>query len=91
MNPETQLEKINRIIGKGNASKADQNLAHFNVDEKCTAIYNWKNNTKTEFDMSFVESVHDYFERMGRCSNNQIIALDKIINKFKIDISKWSY
>lgn len=83
-----QNDAIKRIMGK-NISSMDTNTAHFTVDDKCTSIYHWRKNSDVQFDLSFVESVHDHFLKYGKCSDKQISALDKIISKFSIDVDKW--
>ncbi len=83
-----QINNIQRILNK-DKSEADNNISHFTIEEKCSAIANWYQCSEIKFDMSFVNSVHDHFIRFGKCSEKQIYAVDKIINKFKIDVDRW--
>lgn len=85
----SQKEIIQNILNKDKKSSGISEISHFTPEEKCTAIYNWKRNSEVEFDLSFVESVHDYYLKWGKCSDKQIYALDRIIKKFKIDIERW--
>ena len=85
----SEIDKIQKILKK-KPIEVNQNISHYNADDKCTAIFNWQVNTESSFDLSFVESVHNYYIRHGRCSEKQTIAIDNIITRFNIDIDRWS-
>ena len=76
-------------MGSATLPTKNTNLSHFTPAEKCTAIYRWQQSSNVTFDLSFVESIHDYYIQRGRCSDKQIAALDKILNKFNIDLDRW--
>lgn len=90
MNTKAQLSAIQKTLNKSPRT-VENVLSHYTVDEKCTAIYAWKKSDNKTFDLSFVESVHDHFLRYGQASTSQIEALDNILRKFKISVTKWCY
>lgn len=82
-----QIKDIRKILKS--TKNIDFNTCHYSVDEKCNSIYNWNRNNDVEFDLSFVESIHDYYLSKGKCSYKQTASLDNIIEKFKIDVGRW--
>jgi len=81
---KTKIDKIRSTMG------ADLlNLTNFTPDEKCNAIYNWKMNSSVNLNLSFVESVHDFYLKRGEVTSKQEAALDNIITKFNIDLDRW--
>ena len=84
----TQIEKIRKILGEKSTTQEIE-IAHFTMEEKFSAIYNWKSHADVNFDLSFVESVHDKFLSYGRCTPRQIAAIDRILGRYRIDVGRW--
>lgn len=52
--------------------------------EMCDAILKWKENHFVNFDTAFVESVKSWIEDNNDVSDAQYMALENIINRFRI-------
>jgi hypothetical protein len=61
-----------------------------NVDKVCTAIYNFQHEKLDNFNMSFVNSVHSFWQKHKKISPKQEAALKKIVLNYKIDVDLWS-
>lgn len=60
----------------------------YSLKDKCYAIIEWAKYRKN-FDISFVESVLEYEEERGETTIAQENAIDHIISKWRIKISKY--
>jgi len=85
---QEQKDAVRRILNK-NKNQTCIETAHYSIDEKCHAIFNWKKNSGVIFDSSFVESIYDYFLKYGTCSERQVASIDNIIKRFAIEIDRW--
>lgn len=90
MNKElSEVEKIQKILRKPQKEENDLLIA-YSGEEKCTAIGAWVEHSGISFDMKFVDSVYNHCMKYGSCTVKQNSALDKIITRFNINVSKWS-
>ena len=67
--------------------KTGEYKVKFNTEylEKCQNIIDWKaENPQKEFDLEFIESVHDQLEKGSEPSAKQMEAIDRIIDAFGI-------
>lgn len=91
MQNQEQIDKIQSIMGSNKKRKSVDELSHYTPEEKIQAIYNWKRASSVSFKTDFVDSLYDQFIDRGTLSNNQIAALDRIIQKFNISLDTWSF
>jgi len=89
MKQESEIERIQKVMNKYDKSETDLNYAHFDMDNKCSAILNFMETNSIEFNTAFVDSVHEQFLRRGYSSESQIRAIDNIISKYSIDVNRW--
>lgn len=61
----------------------------YSAKEKIRAVLNWAVNSEVEFNTTFVESLDAQVKDGKFLSSKQEWALNNIISKFNIDVSKW--
>lgn len=89
MKNKEQIEKIQKIMA-GENKGPKTNWEDFTLEEKLTAIYRWKRHSGVNFDLTFVESVHESYIKYKKVSEKQMAGIDKIIARFNIDLDTWS-
>jgi len=53
------------------------------IESKLTMVLNWAGKNK-QFDPAFVQSLAEFYEKNGKLSEKQLMALDKIIDRWDI-------
>lgn len=77
-------------------SKIDNNFLNFDnpkleftFDQKCTAICEWAKHSPIDFDTDMVKSIHANAKKYGKPTHNQMRAINNIIMRYKISVSRW--
>lgn len=60
------------------------------VERKISAILNWANHEMPTFDDSYIVGLQEKLDDFGKLFPNQVQAIDKIIDKWGIDVDKYS-
>lgn len=88
----TQNQKTIKALMKKHGHTESQgdfdSLDQFSAGDKVDAILNYKRNSNPEFDSKFVESVNLRLLERGNISFKQEESLNRIINKFNIDMDR---
>lgn len=63
----------------------DQMLESWDYGDRIQAVLDWAEG-RPNFDTSFVESLSERYDRFGELTGNQEDALDRIIERFRINV-----
>ena len=91
MKEQTELEKIQSIMGKNKSDMDFNEDLNYSFDEKCTAIFNWAQKSDVVFDTTMVEGIAANVKKYKNPTHNQMRAINNIITQFRIDVSNWAY
>lgn len=84
-----EVQKIQNILGKTQNVVPRDELSHYTPLEKCFAILNWKDETGSYFDTSFVESLYLQLGKSGTITDKQLKSLDRILVQCSIEVSEY--
>ena len=62
---------------------------NYEPGELISAITNFMQEKKPDYDFTFITSLQSQLERKGELSPKQISALERIIDGFHIDMNEW--